>query len=105
MADKRNRLQKSGSLLGALIIESFSILAILGLYYIVQDERSQSESIDELVKPKTFFHESTSSIPKSILIGNSSVVEARSSRRIAPTPAAVLNQPTFRWREPTRFRR
>ena len=85
MARKRNRRQsKSSSILGAIIIESLGVVVMLGLFYTLQDARSNSYTVEELVKPKMVYLEPQPPTAEQYLMPvNSNWGGEQSSRRMA----------------------
>ncbi len=85
MAKKRNRRQnKSSSIFGAIIIESFAVVGMLGFFYTLQDERTKTYTVEELVKPKMVYLEAQTSTPEPYLTrANSNSEREESSRRMA----------------------
>ena len=47
---KQNRSQ--ATFMGALLMESIAVVVMVGLFYIVQQERANSPTVDEFVRPK-----------------------------------------------------
>ena len=47
----KTRNRRQGSLLGAVLMESIAVVVMIGLFFIVQQERSNVPTADEFIRP------------------------------------------------------
>jgi len=84
MVKKLNRRQnKPSSILGAVIIESLAVVGMLGLFYTLQDERTKTYTVEELVKPEMVYLEPQTPTPEPNLMPVDNLEREQSSRRLA----------------------